>query len=58
MNEDVLNIIEDLNEMRLLKQRELEWLNRRITYLENVMYDRCEHVWVNLKCNKCYLFKR
>ena len=58
MSESILSIIEDLNEMLLLKQREMEWLNRRILYLENEMYTQCSHDWEDFKCKNCNLYKR
>lgn len=38
--EDIKKIerkIEDLEEMKLLKQREIEWINRRIKYLQEMI---------------------
>lgn len=61
MNKDILgfqNKIEDLNEMILLKQREMEWIIRRVLYLENKIYNACTHEWVDFKCKYCNLSKR
>jgi hypothetical protein len=38
--EDIKKIerkIEDLEEMKLLKQREIEWINRRIKYFQEMI---------------------
>jgi hypothetical protein len=58
MNKDVVNLqrkIGDLTEMLLLKQREMDWIIRRISYHENEIYIRCPHEWINLKCKYCDL---
>lgn len=38
--EKILNRISDLEEMLLLKQREMEWINRRIEYLKSILNNK------------------
>lgn len=44
MNEQelIINKIEDLEEMLLLKQREIEWIIKRIDYLKNKLVEKVD----------------